>query len=721
MNQAASATDSDAIPQHSGLRALCGIAAYYRIAADPAHLAKELALPLGEVGDRDLVRAARLIDLKARVVEGLSVARLAAAPVPAILRLKNGSHCVFGGETSGGDYRIVDPVTRLAREMPLDQLFAEIEPVMILVVRHFRGAGIDPRNFGFLWFAPSLWRYRKPLIHVLIASFFVQIFALVSPLFFQVVIDKVLTHRGYSTLFVLVGGLALIGLFDVALQYLRSYALSHTTNRIDVELGQRLFRHLMRLPVSYFETRPTGQTVARVRELETIRSFLTGQGLFSALDLFFTFVFIAVLFAYSWKLTMIVLATIPLYLIIASIARPLLRERLNEKFNRGAESQQFLVESIVGMQTIKAAAVEPVVAKQWEERLAAYVRSAFKTGMLGAKGQNAIQYVSKLSTAALLLFGAKAVIDGDLSVGELVAFNMIAAQVAQPVLRLSQLWQDFQQVQVSVERLGDILNAPPEPTPLIRAQLPPPKGQIEFRNVCFRYRPDAPQVLKQISLRVKPGKVVGIVGPSGSGKSTLTKLIQRFYIPDEGQVLLDDADLAQVDPAWLRRHIGVVLQENLLFNRTIHENIALANPAMPRGQVMAIAKLAGADEFIGKLPQGYDTMIEERGANLSGGQRQRIAIARALSTNPPILIFDEATSALDYESERIIQRNMRQIVQNRTVFIIAHRLAAVRDCDVIIGMIDGRLVEAGSHDELLKNPQGLYARLWAMQSERVDA
>ncbi len=706
---------------HSGLRALCGIAAFYRIAADPAYLAKELALASDEVEANDLVRAAKSIGLKARIIENPTAARLAGAPTPAILRRKDGGYLVLGGETAGGDWRIVDPVTRIAREIPLDQLLAEIKPQLILVARHFRGAGVDPRTFGFLWFAPSLWRYRKPLAHVLVASFFVQIFALVSPLFFQVVIDKVLTHRGYSTLFVLVGGLALIGLFDVTLQYLRSYALSHTTNRIDVELGQRLFRHLTRLPVSYFETRPTGQTVARVRELETIRSFLTGQGLFSALDLFFTFVFIVVLFAYSWKLTMIVLATIPLYLIIAAITRPLLRQKLNEKFNRGAESQQFLVESIVGMQTTKAASVEPVVAKQWEERLAAYVRSAFSTAMLGAKGQNAIQYVSKLSTAALLLFGAKAVIDGDLTVGELVAFNMIAAQVAQPVLRLSQLWQDFQQVQVSVERLGDILNSPVEPTPAVRAQLPPPRGKIEFRNVSFRYRPDAPQVLKQISLRINPGTVIGIVGPSGSGKSTLTKLVQRFYIPEEGQVLLDDADLSQVDPAWLRSHIGVVLQENLLFHRTIHENIALANPAMPRPQVMAIAKLAGADEFIGKLPRGYDTMIEERGANLSGGQRQRIAIARALSTNPPILIFDEATSALDYESERIIQRNMRQIVQNRTVFVIAHRLAAVRDCDVIVGMIDGRLVEAGSHSELLKNSQGLYARLWAMQNERAEA
>jgi subfamily B ATP-binding cassette protein HlyB/CyaB len=717
MNQTVPPSQTAEAIAPSGLTALCAIAAYYRIGADPGHLAKELVLRDVEASEHDLVRAAKLIGLKARIVENPSPKRLACAPVPALLRRKDGGYLILGGQNPAGLWRVVDPVTRAAQEVSLDDLVAKVVPVMVLIKRHFRGAGADPRTFGFLWFAPSLWRYRKPLMHVLIASLFVQIFALVSPIFFQVVIDKVLTHRGYSTLFVLVAGLAIIGLFDVTLQYLRAYALSHTSNRIDVELGQRLFRHLSRLPVSYFETRPTGQTVARMRELETIRSFLTGQGLFSALDLLFTFVFIAVLFAYSWKLTIVVLATIPFYFAIAAIARPLLREKLDEKFNRGAESQQFLVESIVGMQTVKAAAVEPVVARQWEERLAAYVRSAFATAMLGAKGQNAIQYVSKLSTAALLLFGAKAVIDGDLSVGELVAFNMIAGQVAQPVLRLSQLWQDFQQVQVSVERLGDILNAPVEPTPPAPMPLPPPRGQVEFRNVSFRYRPNAPMVLKQINLRTAPGKTIGIVGPSGSGKSTLTKLVQRFYIPEEGQVLLDDIDLSQVDPAWLRGHIGVVLQENLLFNRSIHDNIALVNPAMPRVQVMAVAKLAGADDFISQLPQGYDTMIEERGANLSGGQRQRIAIARALATNPPILIFDEATSALDYESERVIQNNMKQIVQGRTVFIIAHRLAAVRDCDVIVGMADGRLVEAGSHADLLKNPNGLYSRLWAMQTE----
>ena len=547
-----------------------------------------------------------------------------------------------------------------------------------------------------------------------------QIFALTTPLFFQVIVDKVLSHKSYETLFVLIGGLAVIGIFDVVLQYLRTYALSHTTNRIDVELGQRLFAHLLRLPLGYFETRSAGQTVARVRELETIRNFLTGQGLFSAIDLFFTFVFIAVLFAYSTSLTLIVLASIPLYILIGFGVRPPLRDLIKEKFNRGAVSQQFLVETIVGINTIKSAAVEPSMRAQWEERLAAYVKTSFVATMLGTGGQLSIQYVSKLTTALLLLFGAKAVIDGDLTVGALVAFNMISSQAVQPILRLSQIWQDFQQVQISIERLGDILNSPPEPAPLARLVPPAPRGAIELRRVTFRYRPGGQDALKDLSLSIAPGEVVGIVGPSGSGKSTLTKLVQRLYMPNEGQVFLDGADLSQVDPAWLRSHIGVVLQENILFNRTIHENIAFANPATPRARVIEIARLSGADEFIDKLPEGYDTMIEERGANLSGGQRQRIAIARALATNPQILILDEATSALDYESERVIQRNMRRIVKNRTVIIIAHRLAAVRGCHRIVGMVDGRIVETGTHEELLRKPGGLYAYLWGLQSQPAE-
>ena len=343
----------------------------------------------------------------------------------------------------------------------------------VLVTRRLGGAGLDPNSFGFRWFWSSILRYRRPLTHVLVASLFVQLFAVATPIFFQLVVDKVLVHKGMSTLVVLVVGMVTLGLFETVLQFLRAYTLSHTTNRIDVELGRRLFHHLFRLPLAYFETRAAGQTVARMRELETIRGFLTGQGLTSLLDLVFTLVFIGVMFIYSVKLTLVVLISIPVYVLIASMLRPILREQINEKFNRGARSQQFLVELIVGAQTLRAASVEPMMQAQWEERLASYVRTSFDAGVTGALGQNMIQYVSKVTTALILFFGAQSVIQGSMSVGELIAFNMIASQVVQPILRLSQLWQDFQQVQVSVARLGDILNAPPEPVPQNSSEPPP--------------------------------------------------------------------------------------------------------------------------------------------------------------------------------------------------------------------------------------------------------
>jgi subfamily B ATP-binding cassette protein HlyB/CyaB len=704
----------------SGFAALSAIAAHFRILADPQYLRRELALGQNLSSAEDIVRASSLAGLKARITR-LNERRLQTAPVPAVLGAKDGTFAVLVGRLPTGEYRLVDPLTRVARNLSALELLEGSSGDLILVQRKIGGKGIDPASFSFRWFLPSIWRYRRPLAQVLIASFFVQIFALVTPLFFQVVVDKVLVHKGYETLFVLVAGLAIVGVFDVVLQYLRTYALSHTTSRIDVELGRRLFAHLFNLPMSYFETRAAGQTVARVRELETIRAFLTGQALFSAIDLFFTIVFIVVLWFYSWFLTLIVLGSIPVYLLISFLVRPVLREKIKEKFNRGAESQQFLVEAIVGAQTIKASAVEPMLRHQWEEKLAAYVKTAFDATQLASGGQNAIQYVNKLTSALLLLFGAKAAIEGTLTVGELVAFNMIAGQVVQPILRLSQLWQDFQQVQISIDRLGDILNVPPEFAPKASSGMPMPKGAIELRNVSFSYRPEGPAVLRNIALGIRPGEVIGIVGPSGSGKSTLTKLIQRLYSPTDGQVMLDGMDIANCDPAWLRSNLGVVLQENLLFNRSIHENIAFADPAMSRAAVMHVARLSGADEFIGKLPLGYDTLIEERGANLSGGQRQRIAIARAPATNPPIMIFDEATSALDYESERVVQQNMREIVKGRTVILIAHRLATVRGCNRIIGMADGRIVEMGTHDDLVQRKGGLYARLWALQTSQAAA
>ena len=553
----------------------------------------------------------------------------------------------------------------------------------------------------------------------MVASFFLQIFALVSPLFFQVVIDKVLVHRGISTLDVLMIGLVAIGVFETILGILRTYLFAHTTNRIDVELGARLFRHLLALPIAYFQARRVGDSVARVRELENIRNFLTSSALTLVIDLFFTFVFLAVMFVYSPLLTWIVLGAFPVYIAISAGATPLFRRRLDEKFQRGAENQAFLVESVTGIETLKSMAVEPRMQQRWEEQLAGYVTASFRVISLGNTASQSVQLVNKLVIAATLYFGAKLVIDGGLTVGELVAFNMLAGRVSAPVLRLAQLWQDFHQARISVARLGDILNTAAEPTySPARAALPAIRGDVAFEHVSFRYRVDGAQVLHDASFNVPAGQVVGIVGPSGSGKSTLTKLVQRLYVPESGRVLVDGVDLAMVDTAWLRRQIGVVLQENVLFNRSVRDNIALADPAMPMERVIAAARLAGAHDFILELPEGYDTIIGERGASLSGGQRQRIAIARALIGDPRILIFDEATSALDYESERVIQQNMSEIAKGRTVFIIAHRLSTVRMADRIITIDRGRLVEDGTHDQLVRTG-GRYASLCRLQGGMI--
>jgi ATP-binding cassette, subfamily B, bacterial HlyB/CyaB len=700
----------------SGLHSLALVAAVHHVTCEPAQLRHELGLGSRPAVYGDIVRAARELKLKARALTHQKVARLQKVPLPAIIGLSDGKFVICGRRLDDGRYRMVDAITRAAEHLTPEQVAERWDGTIILITRRFSLEETIKGAFGLGWFIPAILRYKKPLLSVLVASLFIQICGLITPVFFQIIIDKVLVHKGYSTLVLVLVGLLSIGFFHVVLQYLRSYVLSHTASRIDVELGARLFDHMLRLPLAYFETRAAGQTVARVRELETVRSFLTGQGLTSALDLLFTVILIVVLFVYSQLLAIIVCLSIPCYLIVAAALRPILREKTKERFNRGAISNQFLVESIVGIQTIKSLAVEPALRTQWEERLAGYVKTSFSTVVIASMGQNAIQYINKVTMALVLYFGALAVINNEMTVGALVAFNMIMGQVTAPILRLSQLWQDFQQVRISVDRLGDILNFPTESRSLAQAHLPPAKGEISVRNVTFRYHPQTPEVLHDVSISIQAGQVIGIVGPSGSGKSTFTKLLQRLYLPERGQIMIDGIDIAHVDPAWLRRQIGVVLQENMLFNRTVHDNIALANPGMPRRAVMAVARLAGADEFVARMPLGYDTIIEERGSNLSGGQRQRLAIARALATNPRILIFDEATSALDYESERVIQDNMQHICRGRTVIIIAHRLAAVRRSDRIITIQEGRIVEDGSHVELLAKPDSVYGRLWRMQA-----
>ena len=698
-------------PTDPGLTILVMMFACHGINVDPEQIRHQF--PSARIGISEMLRCAKRLGLRARSTTS-SWQRLAKTPLPAIAALRDGGFILVG--KASDDAVIVmahdaERPTMLSREAFENMWSGQL----VLMTR--RASLIDlGRRFDITWFLGAIHKYRKLLGEVLVGSFFLQLFALVSPLFFQVVVDKVLVHRSMSTLDVLVIGLVAIALFETILEILRTYLLSHTTSRIDVELGARLFRHLLALPIAYFQARRVGDSVARVRELENIRSFLTGSGLTVVLDLFFTFVFVALLFFYSPMLTWIVLASFPVYVIISAGATPLFQMRLDEKFKRGAENQAFLVECVTGIETLKSMAVEPQMQRRWEEQLAGYVAASFRVISLGNTAGQSVQFVSKIVAAAVLYFGAKLVISGDLTVGELVAFNLLASRVSMPVLRLAQMWQDFHQVRLSIARLGDILNTAPEPlySPG-RMALPEIEGGIRFEHVTFRYRIDGPETLHNINLDIPPGQVIGIVGASGSGKSTLAKLVQRLYVPESGRVLVDGIDIAQVDPAWLRRQIGVVLQDNVLFTGSVRDNIAMVDPAIPTESVVAAARLAGAHEFILKLPEGYDTIVGERGSSLSGGQRQRIAIARALMSNPRILIFDEATSALDYESERIIQKNMGQICQGRTVLIIAHRLSALRIADRIVTIDRGRLVEDGTHEELMKSG-GRYAHLYRIQS-----
>jgi subfamily B ATP-binding cassette protein HlyB/CyaB len=696
-------------PADQGLEALVTLLHLQGVAADAGQIAHRLGTD--KIGAPEMLRCAKDLGLKARACR-TDWSRLGSTPLPAIAALRDGGFLVVA-KAAEGKVLVQSPASRPAL-MTRDELVSVWNGQLILMTRR-AGLSDITRRFDISWFLGAIHKYRHLLSEVLVASFFLQLLGLVSPLFFQVVIDKVLVHRSLSTLDVLILGLLTISVFETVLGILRTYLFSHTTNRIDVELGARLFHHLLALPMAYFQARRVGDSVARVRELENIRNFLTSSALTLVIDLFFTFVFLGVMFFYSPLLTWIVLGSFPFYIAISAGVTPLFRRRLDEKFRRGAENQAFLVESVTGIETLKALAVEPQMQRRWEEQLAGYVGASFKVLSLGNSASQLVQLVSKIVMASLLYCGAKLVIDGGLSVGELVAFNILAGRVSAPVLRLAQVWQDFHQARLSIARLGDILNTTAEPTYSAgRARLPAIRGDIRFDHVSFRYRIDGQEVLQDVSFEVPAGQVVGIVGPSGSGKSTFAKLVQRLYVPERGRVLVDGMDLAVADPAWLRRQIGVVLQENVLFNRSVRDNIALADPAMPMERVIAAARLAGAHEFILELAEGYDTIVGERGSTLSGGQRQRIAIARALVTNPRILIFDEATSALDYESERIIQHNMKDIAKGRTVLVIAHRLSTVRAADRIVTLDRGRLVEDGSHDTLIKTG-GRYASLHRLQ------
>jgi len=700
------------VPIDPALFCLAIVARYHGISIDMATIRHQFG-QAGPLSSFDLLRACKHVGLKAGEAE-CSIERLARRPMPAIVRLLDSFAVLL--KVTNDKYLIQYTDKKRAESLTRAEFQHQWNGKLLQVTR--RQDDATSTEFGLHWFINAVRKYTPVMREVIMASAFIQVFALVSPLVFMLVIDKVLSHRSLSTLDVLVFALAVISLFEIILTGLRSYLLSHTTHRIDVEMGAKLFRHLLSLPLSYFESRRVGDTVARIREMDVVRQFITGSAMTLMLDLLFTVIFLAVMFAFSPTLTMIVIAAIPIYFLISFMMTPLIRGKLDDKFTRSAENQSFVVEAVSGIESVKTSATEAQWQRDWEERLASFSGTSFRGGQLSGIANQAVSFISKGVIVLLLYLGAGLVMAGEMTVGQLIAFNMLAARVNAPILRIAQIWQEFQQVQVSIKRLADIFNAPTETLYRPgRASLPSINGDICFKDVIFRYRPGSAEVLSGVNFNIVAGEVVGIVGVSGSGKTTLAKLMHRLYIPERGRILIDGIDLAMVDSSWLRRQIGVVSQDGTLFNRSVRENIASASTGISFERVVEAAKLAAAHDFILALPDGYDTVIGERGSQLSGGQRQRIAIARALVSNPKLLIFDEATSALDSEAETLVQQNMRRITEGRTVIIIAHRLSTLDKVDRILTLEDGRIIE-DDHPKKLLQKSGRFARLHQLQGEK---
>ncbi len=633
-------------------------------------------------------------------------------PLPAILILKDGSYAIIlKMAVEDKKALVVFPAEKKAGEKTFTGL-EEIGTGRFIIIKHrFLSS---QAAFGFKWFLTEIATYKRIIGEVLLGSFIVQLFGLITPLFTQVILDKVIVHRSMTTLDVLAVAFLAVTIFELLLNICRNYIFIHTASKLDAKLGAKLFVHLLALPLMYFEARQVGNIAARVRELDTIREFITNKAVSVIIDLFFSLVFVVVMTLYSVTLTLVVLGFVAVIAVIYVTITPELRRRLEEKFQMAAASNSYLVESVTGMQTVKSLAIEGSMQKRWEDRLGHYVRAGFRLAAMGNISGAVAGSIQKLMTISILFLGVKAVLNNELTIGQLIAFQMFAGQFSGPVLRLVNLWNEFQQALLSVDRLGDILNHPVEVSAGKAITLPQVSGRIKFDKVSFAYNPDAPLVVNQVSFSVNPGTSVGIVGRSGSGKSTIAKLLQRLYLTHGGAIYIDEVDIRHMNPVWLRYNIGVVLQENYLFSGTIRENIALPRPEAPMEMIIEAARMAGAHEFISELPEGYDTLVGERGSSLSGGQKQRVAIARALITSPRILIFDEATSALDYQSERIINRNLAGIKKGRTTIIIAHRLSTIKNCDLIIAMDNGAIIEMGTHEELLKK-QGYYYQLNALQ------
>ncbi|MBQ3336829.1 MAG: type I secretion system permease/ATPase [Selenomonadaceae bacterium] len=698
----------------TGLACLVAIAKYYNIPADYRQLERAYVLREGAVDLTTLVRAARELKLKARKYDGLKEEDLDRLVYPILIRLHSGRSVVIT-TIRDGDIYVMDPAfSQQPVKVDRYKLLMDWTGSAILFTRRYE---LDKKKdkFGFKWFIPVLTKYIPQLRSVLFMSLLLQILGLASPIFVQNIIDKVLVHRAADALDILVLGMVLCTVFQNVITGLRTYLFTNITCKMDVVLSSRLYKNVTALPISYFQKWQVGDVVSRTGELETLRSFMTGNSLTIILDIVFAVVYFIVMFFYSRILSIVVLVMIPLFVLLNVIVAPIFKRMINEKFLIGSENRSFLIETITGIHTVKASSVENNFIRRYEEMLARFVKASFNVVHVANIANSIASFLFNGFNLVILWIGAYYVMEGEITVGELIAFQMIAGQLIAPIMRLINQWQHFQQIRVSMERLSDIMDEDTEPTfNPSRTTLPSLRGDIALERLVFSYSVEGGKVLDNVNIRIPAGMKVGIVGRSGSGKSTLTKLIQRLYLPDTGRILIDGVDIAQVEPAWLRRQIGVVLQDSKLFSGSVEENIRIACPNATHEEVVQAAQLAGAHEFVSQFPHGYETFVGERGSLLSGGQRQRIAIARALLSNPRILIFDEATSALDYESENIIMNNIEPISRGRTMLMIAHRLSTVRDCDAIIVIDKGRIIEAGSHDELMKR-NGVYAKLHQAQ------
>lgn len=579
-----------------------------------------------------------------------------------------------------------------------------------------RSSSTPEQRFGFGWFWPSLRKFKGLFIQILLASFVVQLFGLANPLLIQVIIDKVINQRSLDSLQVLGVALVVVTLMEGVIGSLRTFLFTETTNRIDLRLGAEVIDHLLRLPLSYFDRRPVGELGTRIAELEKIRGFLTGQALTTLLDAAFSVIYIVVMMLYSWLLTLIALAVLPIQVALIVLGAPLFRRQYRDAAQENARTQSHLVEVLSGIQTVKAQNVEMISRWKWQDFYAKYISRTFEKTITGTAFNETSQVLQKLSQLLILWVGASLVLKGEMSLGQLIAFRIISGYVTQPMLRLSSFWQSLQELQVSFDRLADVVDTPEESSDQDKQKipLPPIDGRVLFESVDFTF-PGAPApVLHNINLEIPPGTFVGVVGQSGSGKSTLTKLLSRLYKPDAGRVLIDHYDIDKVELYSLRRQIGIVPQDPLLFTGSVAENIALTDPDATSDAIVAASTLACAHEFIMNLPSGYSTSVGERGAALSGGQRQRIALARTLLSRPKMLVLDEATSALDYDTERRVCDNLVDSLRHCTAFYITHRLSTIRRADMIVMMHEGAIVETGTHDELIER-KGRYYALYRQQ------